>query len=173
MGRRAIFERVYSEHAAAVKAYVLRRAPASRADDVVSEVFTVCWRRLEDLPEDPLPWLLRVAANVLHTDRRGEARRERLHRRAADAASSAPDWAPAPRDAGIGQALARLRRTDRELLLLIAWEGLSPAQAAVALGVRAGTVRVRLHRARARLRLELERQECEESPSELSMEGST
>ena len=40
-------------------------------------------------------------------------------------------------------------------MTLIAWEGLTPAQAATALGLSAGTVRVRLHRARARLRTAL------------------
>jgi Sigma-70, region 4 len=40
--------------------------------------------------------------------------------------------------------------SDRELLMLIAWESLSVTEAAEVLGVRAGTVAVRLHRARQR-----------------------
>ncbi|WP_448641755.1 RNA polymerase sigma factor [Geodermatophilus sp. URMC 63] len=49
-------------------------------------------------------------------------------------------------------ALGRLSAEDRELVTLVAWEGLTPAQAAVALGIAPGTARVRLHRARTRLR---------------------
>jgi RNA polymerase sigma-70 factor (ECF subfamily) len=49
-------------------------------------------------------------------------------------------------------ALALLSVEDRELVTLIAWEGLTPAQAASALGLTAGATRVRLHRARVRRR---------------------
>jgi RNA polymerase sigma-70 factor (ECF subfamily) len=44
---------------------------------------------------------------------------------------------------------------ERDVLLLVAWEQLTPAEAAVALGVPQGTARSRLHRARAALRLVL------------------
>ena len=45
-------------------------------------------------------------------------------------------------------ALARLNERDRELLMLLAWEELSQAEAAEVLGLRKNTVAVRLHRAR-------------------------
>ena len=48
------------------------------------------------------------------------------------------------------RALAALGERDREALLLVAWDGLEPAAAAEALGVRSGTFAVRLHRARRR-----------------------
>ncbi len=80
------FELLYAKHAPAVKAYVLRRADASTADDVVAEVFVVCWRRFEEIPVDPLPWLLGVARRVLSTQRRGERRRGALHDRLAQTA---------------------------------------------------------------------------------------
>jgi RNA polymerase sigma-70 factor, ECF subfamily len=48
-------------------------------------------------------------------------------------------------------AVDRLGPADREVLRLVAWEGLTPAELAVALGVRPGTARVRLHRARRAL----------------------
>ena len=46
--------------------------------------------------------------------------------------------------------LAGLGDRDRELLLLIAWEGLDEPEVAEALGLRVNTVAVRLHRARRR-----------------------
>jgi RNA polymerase sigma-70 factor (ECF subfamily) len=176
MERRVRFELLYGEHAPAVKAYVLRRAQASVADDLVAEVFMVCWRRLDELPAEPLPWLLGVARRVLSTQRRGERRLVALHRRLAESgvavgATSSTVETPSPavgslspaagtlspaRDSfGAGGALRgaleQLSESDREVLLLIAWEGLSPTQAAAMLGVKAATVRVRLHRARRRL----------------------
>lgn len=48
-------------------------------------------------------------------------------------------------------ALATLGERDRELLLLIAWDGLSQAEAAEVLGIRRPAVATRLHRARRRL----------------------
>jgi DNA-directed RNA polymerase specialized sigma24 family protein len=41
-------------------------------------------------------------------------------------------------------------RSDRELLLLVAWEGLTPAEAAAVLGISQVAARTRLHRARKR-----------------------
>jgi RNA polymerase sigma-70 factor, ECF subfamily len=66
-----------------------------------------------------------------------------------------------------------MRDSDRELLLLIAWDGLTPTQAATVLGIAPVTVRVRLHRARNRLRLALI-QTTPEAPDrpELSMQAS-
>jgi RNA polymerase sigma-70 factor, ECF subfamily len=49
------------------------------------------------------------------------------------------------------EALAMLSERERELLILIAWEGLTPGEAAVAVGSSAVATRVRLHRARTRL----------------------
>ena len=48
-------------------------------------------------------------------------------------------------------AVRRLDRRDREILMLVAWDGLSYAQAAALLRVPVGTVRSRLSRSRARL----------------------
>jgi RNA polymerase sigma-70 factor (ECF subfamily) len=48
--------------------------------------------------------------------------------------------------------LSGLPRQDRELLLLIAWAGLSYEESAQALGVPVSTVRSRLHRIRAKTR---------------------
>jgi RNA polymerase sigma factor (sigma-70 family) len=49
-------------------------------------------------------------------------------------------------------AVRKLPATERDVLLLVAWEQLTPAEAAAALGIPPGTARSRLHRARATLR---------------------
>ena len=64
------FEAVYEQHAGAVKGYAMRRIDPARADDVVAEVFLVAWRRLEDMPPEPRPWLFGVARRVLANERR-------------------------------------------------------------------------------------------------------
>jgi RNA polymerase sigma-70 factor, ECF subfamily len=167
------FEVLYARHAAAVKAYVLRRADATSADDVVAEVFVVCWRRFEEVPEDPLPWLLGVARRVLSTQRRGERRRVALRERLGGVSELESAAVQGIDDGALGAALARLSERDRELLLLIAWDGMSSTQAAAILGVKPATVRVRLLRARRRLTQALEHAESVPLPcTPLSMEVS-
>jgi RNA polymerase sigma-70 factor (ECF subfamily) len=56
---------------------------------------------------------------------------------------------------GLADALAALPATDREPLLLLAWEDLSYAEIATALGVPVGTMRSRINRAGCRLRAHL------------------
>jgi hypothetical protein len=53
--RRRRLEHLCADHSAAVRAYAARRVAQDVVDDVASDVFVVAWRRLEDVPEDPLP----------------------------------------------------------------------------------------------------------------------
>jgi RNA polymerase sigma-70 factor (ECF subfamily) len=147
---RTRFESLYAAHAATVARYVQRRSNADTAADVVSEVFLVAWRRLEDVPEDALPWLLGCARRVLWHQQRSERRRSRLLERLI---AATPCSLPAVEltNFKLAEALASLSEVDRESLLLTAWEGLTTDQAAQALGCSAPAFRVRAHRARRRL----------------------
>jgi RNA polymerase sigma-70 factor, ECF subfamily len=158
----ARFEQLYRDYADRVHAYALRRAGPTVADDVVAEVFLVAWRRLHRVPDEPLPWLLGVARRVLANRRRGESRAAALTARLAD-----PGFRPSVAhvssevDDRVQRALAGLSERDRELLLLIAWEGLRVNEAAEVLGVRSNTLAVRLHRARQRLAQALAEEDVE------------
>src|SRR5581483_5246055 len=68
------FEQIYEDHREAVRAYVRRRAPEAFVDDVVSETFVVCLRRIDRVPPQPLPWLYAVALKTLANERRKQAR---------------------------------------------------------------------------------------------------
>ena len=127
------------------------------ADDLVSSTLEIAWRKLDQVPrDDPLPWLYAVARNVLRNHYRSGYRRTALLERL-----PVPEPHPAPgepNDSGVEalrEALAALEEDDQELLLLIAWDGLSPSQAAVVLGCTAVAARTRLHRARKRLAAQL------------------
>jgi RNA polymerase sigma-70 factor, ECF subfamily len=156
------FERIFRAHHLTVHAFARRRVAAEAVDDVVSETFTVAWRRLDDIPDDPLPWLLGVARNVVVTARRGEARRLRLQTRA-QADYQAPTEEREPKlDGGlINAALERLNERDREALTLVGWDGLTPTEAAAVIGIPPNRFRVRLHRAGRRLRWALDAAEEE------------
>ena len=70
------WEALYSSCADQVLAYASRRVGTDDAADVVADTFLVAWRRLEDVPEDALPWLYAAARNVISNARRAEIRRE-------------------------------------------------------------------------------------------------
>ncbi|MEI7548500.1 MAG: sigma factor, partial [Actinomycetota bacterium] len=77
--RRARYEAVFGEVYEPLQRYVLRRAPAQEADDVVAEALTVLWRRLDDVPADAvLAWAYGVARRCLANQRRSEVRRAHL-----------------------------------------------------------------------------------------------
>ena len=151
----ARFEQAFREQYGRVLSYARRRAPADVADDVVAETFLTAWRRMDDLPRLELPWLLGVARRVLANQRRRAAAQRRLAERVA----AEPDAGAAPfasADERLVDVLSRLPERDRELLTLVAWDGLSPSDAAGVLGCSAVSARVRLHRARRRLAAMLE-----------------
>ena len=152
------FEALFREHYAAVRGYALRRAPADQAQDAVAETFLVAWRRLDDVPDDPLPWLYGVARRVLANQRRSASRGAALERRLAAAETVSRSGDPGERAGeaeAVRAALGRLKERDREALMLVAWHGLSGERAARAAGCSRATFAVRLHRARARLAAEL------------------
>lgn len=163
--RRRRLEVLFREHADAVHAYALRRIDAATADDTVSEVFAIAWRRLEDVPDPALPLLLGCARRVLANQRRGGRRAGALRSRlAANVLGVIPTGEG---DGVLRQALNELREGDREVLLLIVWEGLGPGEAATVLGCSRGALAVRLHRARRRLELALARVETAQSEIEI------
>jgi RNA polymerase sigma factor (sigma-70 family) len=145
------FRALFEAHYPRVRRFAHHRAlTEADADDLVSEVFTVAWRRLDDVPhDDALPWLLVVATNVW----RNQARSARRYR-AALIRLPRPEPAPPPpepADLALARALAALGPDEREILRLVAWDGLTSRQLAHVLDVPEGTARSRLHRARRRL----------------------
>jgi RNA polymerase sigma-70 factor (ECF subfamily) len=84
------------------------------------------------------------------------ARRERLWLKAQSGHIEGCDpGEPEIADGRVLGALAVLKERDREALTLVAWDGLTPAQAAAVLGEPSARFRQRLHRAGRRLRAEL------------------
>jgi RNA polymerase sigma-70 factor (ECF subfamily) len=153
--RHAAFAALFDAHYPPVLAYCRRRAAGEEARDAALATFEVLWRTIDTPPTQPLPWLYKVAAGQLANTRRSERRRLRLlERLSSRGRRGTPPSDPAETTAEAAAAraaLARLSPADREVLLLVAWEGLDADEAAAALGVSTGTFAVRLHRARRRL----------------------
>lgn len=156
------FRDIYEECYPRVLAYATSLVGRQIGEDVTSETFTVAWRRVRDLPEPALPWLLGVARNLVRELRRRDSHQyalaaEEAQRISSGARADVGDVAAVvtERQAAL-QALASLPEADRELLTLIAWHGLSAKHAARVLGCTTTTLTVRLYRARRRLERALE-----------------
>ena len=169
--RRGRFEELARELIDPLRRFLARRTDPATADDVLSDTLLVCWRRLDDVPQEALPWAYGVARNCLANAQRAERRRERLAARISIVAP--PDQTtptPSERDDELLEAMAALRPEDAELLRLWAWEQLTPAQIATVLEVSPNAASIRLHRAREKLREEL-RKVRQVSGHERSREG--
>ncbi|MEU9018075.1 sigma-70 family RNA polymerase sigma factor [Actinomadura sp. NPDC048394] len=142
------FAAVYATTYRALLGYALRRCDTPEdAADVVAETFAIAWRRAADVPsgDGARLWLYGVARRVLANHRRGL-------RRHADktAALRAELTAPVHDDSPVTEVFRALPDRDRELLTLVAWEGLSVPEIAAVLGCSRNAVSIRLHRARKR-----------------------
>jgi RNA polymerase sigma-70 factor (ECF subfamily) len=98
--------------------------------------------------------LYATARRVLANHQRGIRRRTRLAERLRDELRRQLPSPPAS-DRRVLDLLAEMADADRELLMLVAMEGLSPSEAARVLGISTMAARTRLHRARRRLRAQL------------------
>lgn len=135
-----------------LRRYLARRTDAETAADVLGDTLLVAWRRFDDVPPEPLPWLYGVARNCLANAERGVRRRARLASRLADQPVDPPDASEPTGSDALLEALDDLDDTERELIRLWAWEQLTPAEIATALGLTPNAVSIRLTRARQHLR---------------------
>ncbi|MFG2370180.1 RNA polymerase sigma factor [Streptomyces sp. NPDC048504] len=155
-GDPAAFTHLVKTHSSALHGYFARRMPAA-SEDLLAETWLQAFaarRTFDPARGSARGWLFGVAHNVLAQQLRRAGRREpapgpdvtdpwQVVDQRLDAAAMAP---------ALRRALAELPPEERELLLLISWEQLTPTEAAAVVGIPAGTARSRLHRARGRLR---------------------
>ena len=136
--REARLRSLFEQHSTRVFAYAARQIDAATAQDVVGDVFLLAWRRIDDVPDPALPWLLVAARNTIHNRHRSMARQHRLAaqlgalERSLSATNGADDIALERRAMLV--ALEHLSSTEREAILLTAWDGLAVSDAAVVAG---------------------------------------
>jgi RNA polymerase sigma-70 factor (ECF subfamily) len=154
-GDHAAFGDLYQRYARAVLGLAIRRlGDRGRAEDAVQEAFTSIWRAARTYRSErgPVaPWLYAVARNAIAD--RGRARTEPPAE-----PTDAPSDEPGPDDRAerswvayrVHRALEDLPETERTVLELAYWSGLSQSEIANFLGIPLGTVKTRtrsgLHR---------------------------
>jgi len=143
-------------HALDVRRYLYRRLvgvpdPASTADELTADVLVVAWRRRADIPaRAELPWLYAVARRVLANYRRRPQDVLVADLGDLDAIDEADPAEIASDNAALADAWRSLSPRDREVLRLVAWEGLTGSQLATALDLSEGGAAAALSRARSR-----------------------
>ena len=169
----------FRRHVDAITRYAVRRClnPDDVAD-LVGECFLVALQaahRYVPETDTALPWLFGISRRLLAKQRRKYAGNRRLEVKASNAfphfseaedneiasAIDASRQAPA-----LEEALARLTRSEREVLELVAYDGLSPSEAAITLHITPNAARVRLSRARRAVRTHLDSAAVVGAPAE-------
>lgn len=157
------FALIFDRHVDAIRRFAVARVGTGAADDVAAEVFRIAFeqrRTFDPQVSDALPWLYGMAANLVRRELRGRARGyaalERLGGRRDLPGEPLLD-VTARLDArtdllALREALTTLTPDELDVLLLVAWEQLSPSAAASVLGIPPETARTRLRRARQRIR---------------------
>ncbi|WP_104106210.1 RNA polymerase sigma factor [Nocardioides sp. 616] len=141
-------------------AYFVRRVTSPEdAADLLGETMLTAWRRIDKLPETPerqRMWLFVIAAHTLSNHRRTARRRLELTERLRTLLGAAANPADIPPDTegsyAVRDAVLRLPQPQRELVMLVHWDGFTIVEAAELLGLNASTARSRYAAARAALR---------------------
>jgi RNA polymerase sigma-70 factor (ECF subfamily) len=169
-GFKELFDATYP----ALARYARHRGLAREdAEDLIAATYEVAWRRVDVVPEggEALLWLYTVAFNQLRNLRRRTQRDQDLTvRLPAPEVAFPADESDDRSIAAIRRALDSLSAKDRELILLIATEGLTAAQAGVVVGCGVVATRTRLHRARKRLAVILESEREVQRPKRIRHE---
>jgi len=129
------------------------------AEDVAAAAFFELWRKRRTVRlvnASVLPWLLVTTVNLSRNARRATSRYEKVIRELPRSGFiTAPDAAVIETKDRLSDALQQLSAVDGALFVLTAFDDLSLADAAEAVGLKPSTARMRLHRARERIRSDL------------------
>ncbi len=149
-------------------AYFERRVVAREdAADLLGELMVQAWRNATSAPSDDEQrrmWLYGVARNVLANHTRSLRRRSALVDRIRGHLVVTGDPPDEAEGSAIRDLVSRLPESQRELVTLVHWDGLTIAQAADVLGLNASTARGRYSAAREALRAAVDDAEATTTP---------
>lgn len=150
-----------SANAASLLGYFERRTEsADDAADLVAETMLQTWRRAAAVPVDDCTaqrmWLFGVATNVLANHRRASRRRSALAARLRNVAAEPASREDPAEGVAVRDAVSRLPGAQRELVMLVHWDGFTLAESAEILRINPSTARSRYAGARAMLRQAME-----------------
>jgi RNA polymerase sigma-70 factor (ECF subfamily) len=162
-GDEAAFARFYDRFASLVFALALRLLRARpEAEDLLQDVFVQVWRQAAGYrPErgSPEAWLLTITRSRGIDKLRSIRRRDETMRPSTEASGAGAELGVVESGAGrseaklaVGGALAGLSESQRQVLELAYFEGLTQTEIATRLGEPLGTIKTRMRTGLARLR---------------------
>lgn len=145
------FADFYRLHRPLVTRYVSRRL-RSDIDDIVEEVFVTAWRKRALIPlvaSEQIVWLYAMARRVIANKVRWRVRLDRFSRAHEPlVVESMNRDSQSVTSLLVHSALRRMRPQDREVLLLIEWDGCTIDEAAKILGITPSAAGKRIAAAR-------------------------
>lgn len=156
-----VMRALHDEHAPALWSFVLRltNGDRDRTQDVVQEAFLRAWRSpaaLDRPDSSARSWLFTVARNIV-VDQWRSARRHPEDIRADVPEVPEPDSTDSVLQSMlVAEAMRRLTKDHRQVLLECYYRGCTAPQAAARIGIPVGTVKSRSHFALHALRLNLQ-----------------
>ncbi len=156
----AFIRALYAEHGGALLRYALHLTGGDRqrAEDLVQETIVRAWRHPDALAGRPArPWLFAVARNLaVDAFRARQSRPPEVGQAVLDTLPAADDADRTLESWAVAEALASLRPDHRKVIVETYYRGCSVAEAALTLGIPAGTVKSRTYYALKALKLALE-----------------
>lgn len=144
------FDDLYQRAKPRMQKYVARRVSGD-SSEIVDEIFLTAWRRRDDIPDDPdaqMMWLYATGRRTMANTLRWRARLDLFNRTTSALAENAASNNSSETTILVHDCLSRLRKNDREILLLIEWDDLSISEAAKVLEISEAAVTKRLKQAR-------------------------
>ena len=144
------FDEIYRRTRPSLSRYVARRVVGESAD-VVDDVFLTAWRRRTDIPREEdsqLMWLYAIARRKIANLVRWRSRLDRFHQATNPLAEVTVSHLSSETSILVHDCLRRLTKNDREILLLIEWDGCTVREAATVLNITEGAATKRIKHAR-------------------------
>lgn len=162
------FVTLHRENLNPVFRYLARRVELSEAENLVSEVFSIAWTKRQKCPTGyELPWLLRIASLLVKNHRRKMRSQPTLlelnpdistnsgRTQAPGSSLGSSGHVPGADSDTLSERLVsswnQLSPGEREVLALVAFEGLDAKSLAKSLGTSVNGATIRLSRARKKL----------------------
>jgi|694.fasta_scaffold67372_5 RNA polymerase sigma factor (sigma-70 family) len=137
------FNQVYNDYYAILHRYTARRVNINLLEDVLSELFSLCFAKLDKInPGEELPWLYRSCYLIIRNLYRKRPDLLNLEQNASSAESEALA------NISIKRALSSLSNEEREVLFFVVLEGFSYQEIAKITGLSENNVAKRFSRAK-------------------------
>lgn len=154
-----VFDAWVREHGAVLRRFAATRVPSSEVDDVVQDALVRAWTRRETFDPSrgtPRAWLLGIVLDRTRALWRRSATRLPVEHPGRDQAIGEPSEASLVQSLDLRQAINRLPRRQREVIILHYYVDANIEDTALALSLSPGTVKSTLYDARQALARRLE-----------------